>query len=89
VARQDEEEKDELHDAQTEFQALVLQPQINFRNLDSYKFDLMTKFERTNFLKFERKHRHYVSRCAIDNVALTPLHELFPPTCPFVWQPIT
>ena len=54
-------------------------PQVNFRNLDSYKFDLMTKFERADFLKFARKHRHTVSRCVRDNVAPTPLHELFSP----------
>jgi hypothetical protein len=54
-------------------------PQLNFRNLDSYKFDPMTKFERADFLKFARKHRHTVSRCVRDNVAPTPLRELFSP----------
>jgi hypothetical protein len=72
-------QEEEFHDALPDFPAPVLQPQINFRNLDSYKFDLMTKFERADFLKFARKHRHTVSRCTRDNVAPTPLHELFHP----------
>jgi hypothetical protein len=54
-------------------------PQLNFRNLDSYKFEHMTKFERADFLKFARKHRHTVSRCKRDHVSPTPLRELFSP----------
>ena len=32
------------------------------RNLDSYKFDILKTFERTDFLTFARKHRHTVAR---------------------------
>ena len=74
----EEEDGEEFFQAQGD--ALVPpQPQINFRNLDSYKFDVLAKFDRGPFLSFSRKHRHTLARCARDNVAPTPIQELFAP----------
>ena len=63
-------------------QPLLLAPraQVNFRNLDLYKFDKLAKFDRPSFLLFARKFRHTTARCLRDNVTPTPLQELFDPS---------
>jgi hypothetical protein len=54
--------------------------QVNFRNLESYKFDKLAKFDRPSFLLFARKFRHTTARCLRDDVTPTPLQELFDPS---------
>jgi len=59
---------------------LAPRAQVNFRNLDSYKFDKLTKFDRPAYLLFARKFRHTTARCQRDEVTPTPLQELFDPS---------
>ena len=77
--RRDEEAP---QDQDEDLQLLPLAPraQVNFRNLDSYKFDKLAKFDRPSFLLFARKFRHTTARCLRDDVTPTPLQELFDPS---------
>ena len=59
---------------------LAPRAQVNFRNLDAYKFDKLAKFDRPSFLLFARKFRHTTARCIRDDVTPTPLQELFDPS---------
>ena len=76
--REDVQEDEEQQDFDAvEPPVLVPRAQVNFRNLDSYKFEKLTKFDRPSFLLFARKFRHTSARCTRDDVTPTPLQELF------------
>jgi hypothetical protein len=83
-ARRDRRRDDEDGQGEVDPQPDALPPpapraQVNFRNVDSYKFDKLVKFDRPSYLLFARKFRHTTARCLRDDVTPTPLQELFDP----------
>ena len=72
--RPEPEQEEQFEDGQQFQPPEPRAPQVNFRNLDTYKFDKLSTFDRPSFLIFARKFRQTKARCIRDAVTA---HRIF------------